>query len=60
MKKKKFVYVTIELPMEVIAQLALLAHESNMLLNDFINKILEEQIKKIEIKRKQAEHGIII
>lgn len=61
--KKKFVKVTVDLPIEVIAELAIQAHEADMKLNDFIVKILEEYVDKMmkqqKVSKKQTEHGII-
>lgn len=46
MAKEKMVKVTIELSVETIASIAIMAHEADMKFNDYINKILKEYINK--------------
>ena len=50
--KDKRVAVQLDLSNEVLLQLCLLAHESDMTLNAFVNMILKEYIDKIEKARK--------
>jgi len=61
--KKKMVVVQVDLPNEMLLELCLMAHESDMTLNAFVNKILMEYIVRMEkerkISKKQMEHGII-
>jgi predicted HicB family RNase H-like nuclease len=58
-KKQKMVAVQLELSNEVLLELCLMAHESDMTLNAFVNKILKEYIDQKNLERKQTEHGII-
>lgn len=48
MKKMKFIKVTLELPNEVLLSLAIMAHEQNLTLNSFVNKLLKSAMKKRE------------
>lgn len=38
--------ITLELPDETVFQLMLMAHEEDITLNQFINKILKEELEK--------------
>ena len=58
-KKQKMVAVQLDLSNEVLLELCLMAHESDMTLNAFVNKILKEYIDQKNLERKQTEHGII-
>lgn len=58
-KKQKMVAVQLELDNNTLLELCLMAHESDMTLNAFVNKILKEYIDKKNLERKQTEHGII-
>lgn len=51
--KKEMIEVEVELSIEIIAEIALLAHEKNITFNEMCNIILKEGIKKEKIMSKK-------
>lgn len=50
---KKYVEVPIELPDDVMLQLAMLAHEQNITLNQYINNVLREWMEREKVEQEE-------